>query len=71
VSRETYAMLLVNNGITIESVSSMLGYSKIQVTKTHYAKIKLDTITKEFKEFAAKKGISLDKTLNRKPYGIL
>jgi site-specific recombinase XerD len=63
VARKSFAMFLLNNGIAIESVSTILGHSKIQVTQSHYAKIKVDTIAKDFKEFAARKGLSAGETL--------
>lgn len=48
VGRKTFAMSMLNQGMSIESVSKMLGHSSIAITQSHYAQVKIDRILSEF-----------------------
>lgn len=48
LGRHTYACLLLNKGLRLESVSRALGHSNTRMT-AHYAKLKNETILNEFK----------------------
>lgn len=39
VARKTFGMLLLNDGVPIETVSRLLGHSNISITQRHYARI--------------------------------
>lgn len=45
--RSTFATLMANYGVTIPSVSKMLGHSSIQVTERYYTTIRQETVRKE------------------------
>ncbi len=51
VGRKTFAMLLVNNGMAIESVSAILGHTSIKMTQNHYARVKQTKVATDFDKF--------------------
>ena len=53
LSRHTFATLTLSKGVSIESVSKMLGHTNIQTTQI-YARITSDKISSEMAQFAGK-----------------
>lgn len=53
MARHTFATLSLNNGVSIESVSNMLGYTKITTTQI-YAKLLKNKIKDEMNNFNAR-----------------
>ncbi len=51
VGRKTCGMILLNNGVSIEAVSRILGHSSIKTTQNFYAKAKEQLIEKETENF--------------------
>ncbi len=51
VARKTAAMLLLNNGMPIETVSLILGHSSIKMTQTRYAQVKQQKVASDFDKF--------------------
>ncbi len=49
LARRTYATLLLNRGVRIETVSKCLGHQNVRTTQTAYAKLLNDTIINEVK----------------------
>jgi len=48
-ARRTFATLSLTEGVSIESVASMLGHSNISVTQKHYARVQPEKILAEMK----------------------
>lgn len=46
-ARKTFGMLLLNDGVRIETVSLLLGHSSIAVTQKHYARILSRTVVRD------------------------
>jgi site-specific recombinase XerD len=53
IARHTFATLMLTHGISIESVSSMLGHKNIKTTQ-HYGKIIKEKVSKEMKQIQKK-----------------
>lgn len=53
MSRHSYAVMAISNGMPIESVSKVLGHTKITTTQ-HYAKITTEKLDKDFPCWKAK-----------------
>lgn len=53
VSRHSFAMMCVNNGISLESTGKMMGHKRITQTQ-HYARILNGTVGLEMKKFSKK-----------------
>lgn len=51
VGRKTCGMILLNNGVSLEAVSRILGHSSIKTTQNFYAKAKEQLIEKETENF--------------------
>lgn len=47
IFRKTYATMLLNRGVRMETVSKALGHSSTKITQAYYAKMQDDTITQE------------------------
>ena len=47
MSRHSYAVMAISNGMPIESVSKVLGHTKITTTQ-RYAKITVEKLDKDF-----------------------
>lgn len=52
MSRHSYAVMAISNGMPIESVSKVLGHTKI--TTQHYAKITTEKLDKDFSMLESK-----------------
>ncbi len=58
-ARKTFATTVINSGmVSIESISKMLGHSKIETTQTHYAYVDTRKLTNEMKDFSFTKLIN-------------
>ena len=55
MSRHSYAVMAISNGMPIESVSKVLGHTKITTTQ-HYAKITTEKLDKDFSVLESKIG---------------
>lgn len=55
MSRHSYAVMAISNGMPIESVSKVLGHTKITTTQ-HYAKITMEKLDKDFSILKSKLG---------------
>lgn len=53
VARKTYAMHLLNKGMSIESVSRVLGHSSINTTQKYYVRVTEERIMNEFVKLAS------------------
>ena len=53
-ARHSFAMLLLNSGIRIETVAEALGHRDIKVTMNHYARIQQSTVIREVSALFAK-----------------
>jgi integrase len=51
VARKTCGMILLNSGVPIESVSTILGHSTIRTTQKLYARVLVDKISKDIDQF--------------------
>ncbi len=49
VGRKTAGMFLLNKGLSLETVSKVLGHKSIKVTQTYYAELLTETIKRNFK----------------------
>jgi integrase len=49
IFRKTYATLLLNRGVRMETVSKALGHSSVKMTEQYYAKLKKETILEDIK----------------------
>ena len=47
IFRKTYATMLLNRGVRMETVSKALGHSSTKITQAYYAKMQDNTITSE------------------------
>lgn len=47
VGRHSFAMLLLNSGVRLETVAAALGHSNTQVTQQHYARLTTNTVVRE------------------------
>ena len=54
-ARHSYAVMAISNGMPIESVSKVLGHTKITTTQ-HYAKITTEKLDKDFSVLESKIG---------------
>jgi integrase len=64
LSRHTFATLTLSKGVSIESVSKMLGHTNIETTQI-YARITSDKISNEMARFAGKvKGMETELAVN-------
>jgi len=54
VGRKTFGTIMLNKGISIESVSHMMGHRKIQTTQNYYAELLKDRIFEEMEEVRQK-----------------
>lgn len=52
VARKTFAMTILNSGVSLESVSKMLGHTKLEITQKHYAFVDTKRIAKEMQNFS-------------------
>ena len=50
LSRHTYACLLLNSGVRMETVSRALGHKNINITQKHYAKLITSSVIEEIRE---------------------
>jgi integrase len=50
VGRRTFGMVALNAGVSIESVSAMLGHASIRITQELYAKVKEQRIGREMRD---------------------
>lgn len=55
MSRHSYAVMAISNGMPIESVSKVLGHTKITTTQ-HYAKITTEKLDNDFSVLESKIG---------------
>ena len=55
MSRHSYAVMAISNGMPIESVSKILGHTKITTTQ-HYAKITTEKLDKDLSVLESKIG---------------
>ena len=53
IARHSYAVMAISNGMPIESVSKVLGHTKITTTQ-HYAKITTEKLDKDFSMLESK-----------------
>lgn len=53
MSRHSYAVMAISNGMPIESVSKVLGHTKITTTQ-HYAKITTEKLDKDLSMLESK-----------------
>ena len=58
MSRHSYAVMAISNGMPIESVSKVLGHTKITTTQ-HYAKITMEKLDEDFSMLESKLGNSM------------
>lgn len=49
IARKTFATLLINRGIRMETVSKALGHSSTRITENYYAELQKNTVIKEIK----------------------
>lgn len=49
IGRKTFGMYMLENGISMEAVSKMLGHSSIKITETYYAQVQFSRVMNEFK----------------------
>ena len=54
ICRHSYAMLLLNSGIRLETVSKALGHSSTAITQAHYARLVATTVVDEVSRAFAK-----------------
>ena len=57
-ARHSYAVMAISNGMPIESVSKVLGHTKITTTQ-HYAKITMEKLDEDFSMLESKLGNSM------------
>jgi site-specific recombinase XerD len=53
IARHTFATMMLNNGVSIEAVSDMLGHSSLKQTQ-HYAKVKEKLISEQMNKLRSK-----------------
>lgn len=58
MSRHSYAVMAISNGMPIESVSKVLGHTKITTTQ-RYAKITVEKLDKDFSLLESRIGESM------------